>query len=81
LPVAGPREQACSGEREQRAGRRSDQRLHDADDQQVTARDRVDDAEQIGIQRRLVEHLAAEPLAAGDPPRPFVVAARVAHQQ
>ena len=47
----------------------------------MVAGDRVDDAEQIRVQRRLVEHLAAEPLAAGDPPRPLVVPARVAEQQ
>ena len=74
------REQPRRGEREQRARRRSDHRLDDADEQQVAAGDRVDDAEQIGIQRRLVEHLVAEPVAAGDPLRPLVVAARVAHQ-
>ena len=55
-------------------------RLHEADEQQVPAGDRVDDAEEVRIQRRLVEHLAPQPVAGRDPPRPLVVAARVAHQ-
>ena len=49
------REQPRAREREQHARRRSDQRLDDPDEQQAAAGDRVDDAEQIRIERRLVE--------------------------
>ena len=80
MPGARARTAARPASAEQRARRRPDDDLDDADEQQVAAGDGVDDAEQIGIQRRLVEHLAAEPVAAGDPLRPLVVAVRVAHQ-
>src|SRR5439155_10405033 len=48
-----PRKQSRRGEAEQRARRRADDRLDDADEQEAPAPDRVDDAEQIRIQRRL----------------------------
>ena len=79
-PTRDARTGAQPASAEQRARRRSDERLHEADEQQAVAGDRVDDAEQIRIQRRLVEDVVADPVAAGDAPRPFVVAARVAHQ-
>ena len=40
----------------------------------------LDDAEDIRIERRLIEHLVSKPITGGDPLRPLVVAARVAHQ-
>ena len=40
----------------------------------------VDDAEEIRIERRLVEHLAADPVAPGEALRPLIVAVRIAHQ-
>src|SRR5882672_3233590 len=43
--------------------------------------DRVDAAEDVRIERRLVEDVVSDPLAARDPPRPLVVRARIAHQQ
>src|SRR3954469_18684388 len=47
----------------------------------MTAGNRVDEAEEVRIQRRLIEDVVAEPVAGRDPARPFVVAVRVAHQQ
>ena len=51
-----------------------------ADDQQVAAEDRVDDAEKVRIERRLVEDFGADPVAGGQPLRPLVVAVGVAEQ-
>src|SRR5258708_484378 len=41
---------------------------------------RIEDPENVRIERRLGEDRVAEPLAAGDPSRPLVVAARIAHE-
>ena len=75
------REQSRAGQAEQHARRRSDQRLDDADDQQVAAEDRVDDAEKIRVERRLVEDFGTDPVAGGEPLRPLVVAVGVAEQR
>ena len=74
------REQARAGEAEQHARRRSDERLDDADDQQVASEDRVDDTEKVGIERRLVEDVGADPVAGGQPHGPLVIAVGVAEQ-
>ena len=42
--------------------------------------DQIDQTEKVGIQWRLVEHVVADPVAAGDPLRPLVVAARIANE-
>ena len=65
---------------EQRARRRADDRLRHAHDQQMMAGGGVNRAEEIRIERRLVEHVVPDPVAGGDPARPVVVSARVAHQ-
>ena len=46
----------------------------------MPAGNRVKDSEEVRIERRLIEHLVADPVAAGDLLRPGVVAARVAEQ-
>ena len=66
--------------RHQHRGQRPDHRLDDAHRQQVVAGHGVDDAQEVGIQRRLVEDVGANPVPAGQPHRPLVVAAGVAHQ-
>ena len=48
--------------------------------QQVVAGDGVNDPESVGVQRIDPERLAADPLAAGDAPRPQVVVAGVERQ-
>ena len=46
----------------------------------MPAGNRVKDSEEVRIERRLIEHLAADPVAAGNPLRPLVVGAGVAQQ-
>src|SRR6185503_13181814 len=59
----------------------ADDRLYNADEEQMAACGRIDHAQHVRIQRRLVEDLAAEPFAARDPARPLVVDARIAHEE
>src|SRR5262249_27854115 len=58
----------------------ADHRLYDADEQQMAAGDRIDRAEHVRIERRLVEDVGADPVASGEASRPLVVAARIAEK-
>src|SRR5439155_11009540 len=42
--------------------------------------DGVEDAEKVRVERRLIEDVVADPVAARDPPRPLVVRSRIARQ-
>ena len=75
------REEPAAGRRQQHGRRRAQHRLADAHDGDVRPERGVDHAEQIGIERRLVEDLRAEPVAGREPPRPAVVLRRVAEQE
>ena len=48
--------------------------------QQAMTEQPVDDAKEVRVERRLVENVAADPVAAGNPPRPLVVPVGVAEQ-
>ncbi len=79
-PSGAAAEQPRGRQPHQHARAGADDRLRDAHDQEIPPGDRVQQAEKVRIQRRLIEDVAADPLAAGDAPGPFVVAASVAQQ-
>ena len=84
---AKPREHPCAlrkqppcGKRQEHARRSAEERLSDAYRQQAAAGYRIDDADEIRVERRLVKHLAAEPAAGGDLRSPCVVSSGVADE-
>ncbi len=74
-------EEAVASQAEQRARTGADNRLYDPKHRQAVAEDSVDGADEVRVERRLVEHVGSDPVAAGKPARPFVVAARIAHER
>ena len=73
-------EEPCARLHQERARGGPEHGLHDAHQQQVVTGDFVEHCEQVGVERRLVEHLAAQPLTAGDLLGPGVVLTAVTHQ-
>jgi hypothetical protein len=55
--------------------------VEEPDDGQVVTDDRVDGTKKVGIQRRLVEDLAADPVTRRDLPCPEIVGSCVADQE
>src|SRR5262249_1395578 len=64
---------------EKYAGAGTDGRLADANHDQ-TAVDRIDRAQEVRVERSLIEDIATDPVAAGDLLRPGVVGSRVSKQ-
>jgi hypothetical protein len=75
------REQAPGREGEEDARERAEDGLHEPYGQRRLAEQRIDDGQEVRIERRLVEDLAADPFAARDLLRPRVVALSVAHRE
>jgi cell division transport system ATP-binding protein len=73
-------EPSTTGQRHQHARRRTDDRLNDPDRQEIATDERVQNAEKVRIERRLIEHLAAQPVAGRELPGPCVVGLRVAEE-
>ena len=78
-PHAG-RKEPGAGQPEAHTRGRSQRHLDEAHQQEIASERRVDDAEEVRIERSLVEDLGADPVACGNPPGPFVVAPGVAEQ-
>ena len=74
------REESIARQAEQRARSRTDDRLNDPYGDQAVAEQPCRARQEVRIERRLIEDVRADPLAAGDTPRPLVVAVRVAEQ-
>ena len=72
--------ETASRECQQHACCRADHGLADAHHQKTVPRDRVDGSQKIRIERRLVKHVLANPVAGRDLHGPRVVSTRVAHQ-
>ena len=79
-PDVPGKEKACR-QRDQQAGRGAQKDLDHAHQKDVVTQNRIQQAQEVGIERRLIKHLVANPMSAGDFLRPGVVAPRVPHQQ
>src|SRR6185369_2588622 len=58
----------------------TDDCLTDAHDEETASEHRINDAEEVRVQRSLIEHISAQPVTRGDLSSPLVVAAAIAHQ-
>ena len=76
-----PREEPVRGRRQEGAGGRAQRDLAQPHREQARTEDRVDEPEEVRVQRGLVEGLGAQPVAAGDLHPPRVVALGVAHRE
>ena len=75
------REQAPPGECQQDTRERADDSLTQPHDHRPIAEHRIYQTEKIGIERRLIEDLAADDVAGRDLLRPRVIALCISHQQ
>ena len=75
------REQTPPGECQQDTRERADDSLTQPHDRWPVAEHRVHQTEEIGIERRLIEDLAADDVAGRDLSRPRVIALCISHQQ
>ena len=75
------RHQPGGGGREQTARGGTERRLTHADDEEVGPEDGVDRAEEVWVERRLVEHPVADPVTRRQLPRPRVVTRTVPERQ
>ena len=73
-------EEPAPSQPQQHARTRAHHGLQQTHSQHITTADRVGDRQQVGIERRLVEHLGPEPLPCRDLLRPQVVRAAVADE-
>src|SRR5207247_3233493 len=65
---------------QQRARERAQDALNDADGEEVVPEDRVEHAEEVGVEGRLVEDALPEPVSSGKRTRPIVVHHAVADE-
>jgi hypothetical protein len=69
------------GVADEHARKRAEDCLDDPDDEEIATEHPIEQPEEVGIERCLIEDVVPDPVARGEALRPRVVAARVAHQR